>query len=176
MDWVTAVANVTLVILTGFYVRLTYKMLQETKRMVDETHVPEVIVSLKFKEAYSEAGHCYFYTFFCVQNVGTRAARKIKFDKGDLSFAPVHGESLSSLKFVKNGIDTLQPGEMVSDKIVAVVGTWSKIFDDDLYKNRESKVDIGVTYQNLRGTEYSDTFSLDFLKSNAPNTQQIDIP
>ncbi len=138
---------------------------------IDETYIPEIVVSLTFRNWLLHNGDFYLKIFFCVQNIGTRAARKIRF-AGDLSFAPVKGKSLNSIHFIENGSDALRPGEEVSDKIVANRGRWSEIFGDEVDKNRKSKAKIDVTYQNIRKRNYKDDFTLDFNATNAPDIQQ----
>ena len=164
MEWtislIIAGSTLLLVVLTGIYVVIIYKLLQETKRTADETHRPEVVLFLTLEKQQINQRYS-FDTFLCVQNVGTRAARKIWFD-GDFSFRPVSGSSLNEIDFLRNGIEVLISGQTMSARISSVVERLDELQDDDLYKNRQAKVRCDVTYQNIRGTEYSDKFQLDF--------------
>ena len=164
MEWtislIIASSTLLLVVLTGIYVIITHKLLQETKRTADETHRPEVVLFLTLEKRQANQRY-YLDTFLCVQNVGTRAARRIWFD-GDFSFKPAFSSSLKNINFLRNGIEVLVSGQKMSAIVSSVVGRLDELHTDDWYKNKQSRVKFDVTYQNIRGTEYSDNFQLDF--------------
>ena len=171
MELITPITTVVLALLTGIYVYLTYKLLKETKRSIDETNRPEVVVFLKFEDGNTEPASRTLSTYFCnlslcIINVGTRTAYKVKFN-GDLSFKPVNGDPLNQIKSLKDGIPLLIPGQIVTHTI-SYSDRISEIFNDELYENRSSQVEIQVEYQNVGKKEYKDGggFILDFLERN----------
>ena len=157
---IIAGSTLLLVVLTGTYVIITFKLLQETKQTINETHRPEVVLFLTL-ERQQKNQRCYLDTFLCVQNVGTRAARRIWFD-GDFSFKPVYGNSLKEINFLRNGIEVLISGQTMSAKIASVERRLDELHKEDLYKDRQAKVKFDVTYQTFFGKEFSDRFQLDF--------------
>ena len=88
MAWITLIATIVVAIATVVYVWLTHRLLKETKRSIDETDRPEVVVFLKFEDSWTN--HYSYKLSFCVQNIGKRAARKVKFE-GNFSFQAVGG-------------------------------------------------------------------------------------
>lgn len=171
MAWITLIATIVVAIATVVYVLLTHRLLKETKRSIDETNRPEVIVFLDFEEGYSGSPSPTFDNYFCklnlcIMNVGTRTAYKVKFP-GDLSFKPALGDPLNQIKSLKDGIPLLIPGQIVTHTI-SYTDRMGNIFNDEFYKNRSSKVEIYVEYQNIGKKEYKDDggFTLDFLELN----------
>ena len=155
MEWGTIGINFLLMIFTGILMRLTYKMLQETKRAVDETYRPEVVVCLRSETPPKKASY-YFKILFCVQNSGTGAARKVRFE-GDLSFK-LQDISLDEIEFVKNGIDVLVPGEILSKTIF--LGN-KPFHHQEFFEISESRAKINVAYENMNKKGYSQDFTLD---------------
>ena len=82
MEWITLIATIVVAIATVVYVWLTHRLIQLTDR-------PEIAVFLTLERSH-EHGRNYVVKCLCVQNVGTRAARDIRFE-GDFSFAPLEG-------------------------------------------------------------------------------------
>lgn len=98
MEWITVIATVAVAGATVVYVWLTHRLLKETKRSIDETNRPEVVVFLKFEDGHMEPASRALSSYFCklnlcIMNVGTRTAYKVKF-KGDFSFKPAFSEPL----------------------------------------------------------------------------------
>ncbi|MDE0327099.1 MAG: hypothetical protein OXN27_24505 [Candidatus Poribacteria bacterium] len=171
MGWITLTSTVVIAIATVVYVFLTNRLLKETKRSIDETNRPEVVIFLDFEEggtvpASRALGSYFCQLSLCIMNVGTRTAYKVKF-KGDLSFEPALGDPLNQIKSLKDGIPLLIPGQIVSHTI-SYTDSFTNIFNDEFYKNRSSKVEIHVEYQNVGKKEYKDDggFTLDFLELN----------
>ena len=120
---ITALATVLLAYITWRYVRLmkTYvKLTQEnvqlTQEIVEDSYRPEVVICLLYKDVTSIRIELTEYRaasmlILSLKNLGPGVARKIKFE-GDLSFFPYEdGLPISSVNFLKNGIDRLVPGE-----------------------------------------------------------------
>lgn len=161
MEWVTIGINFLLMIFTGILMYLTYKMLQEAKRTIDETCRPEVVVFLRSEIPPKSNSFYYFKILFCVQNSGSGAARKVRFE-GDLSFNP-KDSSLDKIEFVKNGIDVLVPGEMLSKTIF--LGN-RPFHHKEFCEISESKAEINVAYKNINKKGYSQDFTLDLSEIN----------
>lgn len=171
MEWGTLIATGVVAIATMVYVWLTNRLLKETRRSIDETNRPEVVIFLKFEDGHTAPasralGPYLCKLSLCIMNVGTRTAYKVKF-KGDLSFKPAVGNPLNQVKSLKDGIPLLIPGQIVSHTI-SCTDDFINIFNDEFYKNRSSKVEIHVEYQNVGKKEYKDDsgFTLDFLELN----------
>jgi hypothetical protein len=82
MEWITLIATIVVAIATVVYVWLTHRLIQLTDR-------PEIAVFLTLERSHEHERN-YVVKCLCVQNVGTRAARDIRFE-GDFSFAPLEG-------------------------------------------------------------------------------------
>ena len=144
---VIGISTVVLVIVTGYYVYLTRRILEENRMMRLETHKPEIVVSLRPHEAHV---HC---AILCVENVGTGVAREVRFT-GNLS-ARFDGETpLEEIGFLKNGIDTLGPGQKIEHFLVSVL--------ENPHVLEQTPLEIGVTYKDSITPNHDRTFHLDF--------------
>ncbi len=164
MELITTLATVVLAVLTGFYVWLTYRLLKSTER-------PEVAIFLKL-ERFLEHGRNYVERCLCVQNVGTRAARDIRFE-GNFSFVPLEGIPLNNINFLKNGINVLVPKQNVFHRI-SIRKQLMENLNDLVYGDENSKVEINVKYKSFSKKEYKDSFTLDFRELNYYSDQQSD--
>lgn len=166
MELIIVFATVVIAIATVYYAWQTHKLLKETRRSVDEMNRPEVVVFLNFVDGItqeSDSSEDYYCKLsFCVRNVGTRVARKVRFE-GDFSFQPAKGSSLSRIEFIKKGIEILPPGIDVV-QVVSHSNNFFEIYDPDYYQDKSSKVEISVEYLSSGGTLYNDLFALDFLQ------------
>lgn len=171
MEWLndnsgalTVISTFVLVIITGWYAYLT-------RKLVNTTSKPEVIVYLLREKVISglvsekELDQSLFETTvatLCIENVGTGVARKIKFG-GNLAFAPYGGVPLEQIGFLKKGIALLAPGQKIERNQV------SRLTESvDL---SQTPIDIDIVYEDLQGKEYSRTFTLDFSESDLPPLQ-----
>ena len=164
---ITAISTLLLAILTWRYVHLTNKLVtgtndlvKETKRMVDEMTRPDVVALFKNER---DPNTKYFNVTFCVKNEGTHTVRKVKFDV-DPSFK-ANSTVIADIPWVKNGINVLPPGEMVSHSFYKS----SKAPEpEELYENSKSKTEIKVEYEDIFKKEHSDEFPLDLhdIKNN----------
>ena len=151
---VTAIATFFLAIFTGMYVHFTNKLAKktnelviETKRMVDQMNMAEVVVFFK-NEKYSKEKQC--NVFFCVKNVGTQTVRKVRINI-DPSFK-ANNTVIADIKWVKNGINVLPPGEMVSNSIYK---------SSNAYEPNESKTEIKIKYVDIFKREHCEDLTLD---------------
>lgn len=162
IEWLTAIggavvasATVALAIITWRYVRLT-------RQLLEASHKPEVVVYLRAAPTLIRDNLQVNEITFCVKNIGSGVARKIEFGE-NLSFAPYGGEPLESISFVKNGIDLLAPGQERRQSEPNVADPHGDL--------EQLKVTITVTYEDSRGTKYSDAFPLNFTGSDFLPTQ-----
>ncbi len=147
----TAIATGILAVFTGFYVFFTYRLMKETRRMVDEMTRPDVAIYFK-NEKPEKTQSIYFKICFCIKNVGTHTVRKVRFE-GDLAFKP-QDKAIGDIRWVKNGIEVLLPSEMHSDSIY--VATIPKQHSE-FYDISDSKANIKVIYEDIfRGKQCFD--------------------
>lgn len=137
---VIGIATVVLVGITAYYAYLT-------RRLLKANDTPDIAISLRPHEAYLPC------VMFCIENIGTGAARKILFQT-DLSFSADGERTLEEVGFVRNGIDYLGPGQKIEHFLVSVLGKL-----DDLKK---TPLEIGVTYTDSVKRTYQRSFYLDF--------------
>ena len=142
---ITSLATVVLVVITGWYVRLTEKL--------KATYKPEVLVSIDYLERVIRG---VFSMAVSVKNLGQGVARKVKFG-GDISFSPCGNNPLQEIDFLKDGYDVLPPGGGGSCRISGALKPLS-----DFDAQRQTLVVITVTYEDSVKNKYADTFRFDF--------------
>ena len=149
-----AIATIYLAIFTKRYVDFTHelaretnKLVTETKRMVDQMNMADVAVFFK-NEKYSIRKQC--NVLFCVKNVGTQTIRKVRIDV-DPSFK-ANNTVIADIKWVKNGINVLPPGEVMSHSIYR---------SSKAYEPNESKTEIKIKYEDIFKREQFDNLPLD---------------
>ena len=147
IDWlneyngaIIGLATVLLVVITGIYVYLTWRLLKAN-------NTPEIAISLRPHEAHIPC------VMLCIENIGTGAARKVQFQT-DLSFKPDGDSALEELGFLRDGIDYLGPGQKIEHFLVSVLGKL-----EDLKK---VPLEISVTYTDSVRRTYQRDFRLDF--------------
>ena len=147
MDWlnsnsgaITGIATVVLVVITGYYVYLTWRLLKAS-------HTPEIAIFLRPHEVHIKC------LMLCIENVGTGPARGLRFQT-DFSFKPDGKTPLEEISFLKNGITYFGRGQKIEHFLVSVV---EKL--DDL---KRSPLEITVTYRDSTNHKYEDSFHLDF--------------
>lgn len=124
VEIITAYSSLGLLIATGIYVFLTYKLLKLTDR-------PEVIVFLYYEEGVldvqsPEPNRCKLS--LCVQNVGRKTARDITLFFECVSDLPQStADQINQLDFLQNGIQLLPPDKMVYN-IIDYSDRFSHIF------------------------------------------------
>jgi len=143
---VTAFATVVLALLTGWYVRLTYHMLQEAKA----TKEPNVWVDLELTS---------YEVKLMVGNSGSSPARNLRFDiKDNVPWRKIenHEEGFNAIQPIKDGISYLAPDRVLKyeaglidfEKTLNNKNSTVEIilkFDSDIKKNirREFLIDMG---------------------------------
>ena len=158
---ITAIATVALSIFTWHYVKFTRelaeqtnKLVTETKRMVDQMNMADVAVFFRNEKVIAAKNS--FIVFFCVKNVGTQFVRKVRIDV-DPSFKD-RSKVIADIKWVKNGINVLPPGEMFSYQ----VHRGSRPHEPEtFYVNNKSKTEIKIRYEDIFKKEHSNDFTLD---------------
>ena len=147
MDWlnsnsgaITAIATVVLVVITGYYVYLTWRLLKAS-------HTPEIAIFLHPHEVHIQC------LMLCIENVGMGPARGLRFQT-DFSFKPDGETPLEEISFLKNGITYLGSGKKIEHFLVSVIGKLDNL--------KRSPLEITVTYRDLTNHKYEDSFHLDF--------------
>lgn len=80
-------------------------------------------------------------------------------------------KALENIDFLVDGIDTMLPGDTVSERVFGVSGAWDDIFSKDFYQDRDAIFKVDVTYKNLSGVTYKNkAIRLDFAKSVDPGS------
>ena len=162
MEWLNANSGALTVIATFVLVGVTVWYVHLTRQLLKASYKPEVVVYLRASPIFIRENLQVNETTLCVKNSGQGTARKIKFG-GNLSFAPYGGEALESIGFLKNGIDSLAPGQERRQSEPSVADPFGDL--------SQLQVTIQVTYEDSQGEEYFDDFPLDFTESDLLPTQ-----
>jgi hypothetical protein len=143
---VTGVATVVLAILTWKYVRLTGRLVEETRA----ARAPGVVVDIEFDDIMAR---------LVVANRGSSAAHNLRIKVSERNIVwTQHPQDprFADLSPIKNGVSFLPPGRTLSYLVYAL----------DVRKTLESKesgvVDFDVTYQDDSGQSSRRQFSIDF--------------
>ena len=169
---ITALATALLAYITWRYVRLmkiyvqlTQENVQLTQEIVESSYRPEVVICLLYKDTTNvRIGPTEYrgasMLILSLKNLGPGVARKVKFE-GDLSFSPYEDRfPISSVSFLKNGIDRLVPGEeRRSDQYFIA---------DPSGDPNQLQVTITGTWEDLKGKEYCEDFRLNFADAELP--------
>ena len=121
---VIGVATVVLVIITGCYAYLTWRLLKAN-------NTPEIAISLRPHEAHINI------VMLCIENIGTGAAHNLQF-KTLPSSIPNLDIPLEKIGFLKNGIAYFEPGRKIEQFLVSVTGKFDEL--------KQTPLEIGVTY------------------------------
>ena len=108
---VTAVATIVLAVITSRYVRLTDSLLKATYK-------PEIVVYLRLYRKPNTSITVYGIDI-CVENVGPGVARQVMFG-GDVCYKIGRYSRLNSANFIRNGIDTLAPGQKKEHNLILI--------------------------------------------------------
>ena len=114
-----AIATVVLVIITGIYVYLTWRLLKANNK-------PEIAIRLLPHEVHIS------WTMLTIENIGTGPARDVQFET-DLSFAPDGETPLEEFGSLREGIQYFPRGAKIHYFLVSVIGKL-----DELKKNTTS--------------------------------------
>lgn len=131
---------------TVAYAILTWKLVSETRRMRKVQTEPNIFVSIQSKE--------YWIGFIdlIIENIGLGPACNLRFEiKPDFEYSK--GRFLSSLNFMKNGVNRLAPGRKIVYFLTSIIGR------EDL---STAKYEIKVGYENCLGESYKASYILDF--------------
>ena len=169
MEWlndnsgaITTIVTFALTIITTIYVVFTWKILKHTNR-------PEILVNIdwdKLKEGGLTENN--FIAYICVINMGRGTAYDIEFDYDCTYELPVlqqgvPNRTLNEIKFLKDGVGVLGPGEKESE--IAFGGNTTKLLILEQYwKEKQRRAEITVKYKGLEKMKYKSTFTLKFDK------------
>lgn len=152
--FVTAGATIVLAIITWRYVRLTGGLLKATYK-------PQIVVFLHLRGLIRHFDDQVIA--ICVENVGQGMARKVRFG-GNLSFRFRGGISLETVDFIRNGIDTLAPGQTRRSNLYTF-----KRSTPDWDGEKHQPVVISVACKDSMGGDHDDEFILDFNDLDLPS-------
>ena len=138
--------TVVLARITWRYVRLTREILEENRLMRLEAQKPEIAIYLRSHQAHI------VLKYLRVENIGTGPAHDVRF-KTDLSFSADGETRLEEVRFLRDGINYLQPGGNRDCFLSSLVNR------PDLF---EKSLEISVTYKDSMNKEHERCFLLDF--------------
>ena len=142
---ITAVTTIVLAIITWRYVRLTDSLLKATYK-------PEIVV---YPHLYRKPNTSItvYGVDICVENVGSGVARQVVFG-GDVCYKIGKYSRLNSADFIRNGIDTLAPGQKKEHNLTLLTGLGNE-------EQLEPAV-MTVTYKDSMNGDHDGEFTLDF--------------
>ena len=152
IDWlnynsgaVTAILTALVVLVTGVYVYLTYRLLLESKVTREMAMRPVVIVTAEIHEMYMNIIH------LRVRNIGGGAARRICL-RTNRKFMIGKDKSLDDLGLFKRAIPLLGPGQKIE--------TFLKDMADQEV-GKEEPLEVTAKYEAAVGGETEETFVID---------------
>ena len=152
IDWlnynsgaVTAILTLLVVLVTGVYVYITYRLLLESKATREMAMRPVVIVTAEIHEMYMDIIH------LRVRNIGGGAARRICL-RTNRKFMIGKDKSLDDLGLFKRGIPLLGPGQKIE--------TFLKDMADQEV-GKEEPLEVTAKYEAAVGGETEETFVID---------------
>jgi hypothetical protein len=133
-------------IATATYARLTWKLVSETRKMREVQTEPNIFVSIQSKEDWIG------FIDLVIENIGLGAAYNLKFEiEPDFEYSK--GHFLSTLNFMKNGVNRLAPNRKITHFLASLIG------NQELGK---AKFEFTVKYENCVGKSYQKSYILDF--------------
>ena len=152
IDWlnynsgaVTVILTALVVLVTGVYVYLTYRLLLESKVTREMAMRPVVIVTAEIHEMYMNIIH------LRVRNIGGGAARRICL-RTNRKFMIGKDQSLDDLGLFKRAIPLLGPGQKIE--------TFLKDMADQEV-GKEEPLEVTAKYEAAVGGETEETFVID---------------
>lgn len=143
---IIAVLTFVLAIITGIYAYLTWKMVNETKRMREIQSEPNISVYFKSKDEYIG------FIDLIIRNIGRGPAFNIK-----LSVSPDFQYSdrmnISELNLFKNGIHHLAPDQQISFFLNSLPAM--------IEKKLCMRFDISVKYEDTVGNGFQNSYNID---------------
>ena len=149
-EWLMVIVTLILVVITGVYVWLTWKMVKINQETLKISNTPEVRVFLTKSPQRSKL----VTIDLCVQNIGTGFAFYIEFSGNFGSFQRgFTDDTLADLDIIKNGIHFLGPGKRYQIPI------YYDFKPEDLPDNI---LTANVTYEDPTKESHSKTYPLNF--------------
>jgi hypothetical protein len=143
---ITLVFAFAVTVSTIVYAYLTWKLVNETKRMRKAQTDPEISISLIQNDKTSID-----FIDLVIENIGLGPAYNIKFTV--LSEFKLKNLLLSEVGFIKSGIAYFAPKRPMN------LWVGSFIHDEKL---ENKSIELNVTYSNSRGEQFNDKFTLNF--------------
>lgn len=138
---------------TVVYAYLTWKLVVETKKMRETQTEPKVIIRIDPREDWLN------FIDLSIQNIGSGTAHNISFEIDTVNSTNPSSsliKELYEINFIKKGIGFLPPGKRISTFYTSMV----EGFED----KGKSVLSVKVSYRSETGTEYNETFLLNFVE------------
>ena len=142
IDFLSSISTIVLVMLTGWYTYLTFKMLRSTNQ-------PKIVVRLQSNEVHLEC-----LINIIVENIGTGPAWDIKLKPNFPSTSELFNLPLENIGFVKHGIAYLGSGQTKESFLTSIIGKFEK--------QKENPVKVDVTFKDSTGRPHEGSFFLNF--------------
>lgn len=144
---INALLSVLLVLITGVYVLLTWRLVAESRELRRAQASPEIAISLRPYEGGIN------FTLLRIENLGGGPALRVRLQT-DWQYEEGNRSRLSEVGLFKNGIGYFPPGAKIEHFIANVIGHL-----EDL---KRQPLRIDVEYADLFGRTHSRAFTLDF--------------
>lgn len=138
-----AIIGIAIVLLVGvisYYVYLTWRLLKAN-------NTPEIAISLRCHGVHVSL------VMLCVENIGTGAARNLRFVTKPSSI-PCLDIPFEKIGFLKGGIAYFEPGRKIEQFLVNVIDKYDEL--------KQIPLEITVKYKDVVDREHERTFHLDF--------------
>ena len=143
----TFISSLLVAIVTGVYVVLSWRLLQESKKMRILQNQPRVSIT------FEPEGHQINLIDLVIKNTGLGPASDLRFRLQSDS-EMIEGMPLSEVGLIKNGLSYLGPQQEFRF-LLAILYAATK-------EQMEQPVIITVQYNDTFNTQYSNTFTIDF--------------
>jgi hypothetical protein len=146
---IIAILTFVLAVSTGIYAYLTWRMVNETKRMREIQSEPNISIYFKSKEEYIGL------IDLVIKNIGLGPAFNIDF-KVNPDFKYTDNKNISELNLFKNGLNHLAPNQ----EIIFFLNSLPIILEQKL----PLSFDITVNYENVMKKKFQNTYNIDLLE------------
>lgn len=132
---------------TVIYAVLTWKLVDETRKMREIQTEPKIAVTAEIHEKH------FNFMNLKIQNIGLGPAYNIRLSLLK-DFEYDLGEFVSEMGFIKNGIRYLFPGQKIETFLTSML--------EDYERKIKDSFEIEVIYQNAHGKDIRDVYEISF--------------
>jgi hypothetical protein len=148
-NWVIAGLTLSLVVITGIYAYLTWRLAKSAERTIEESQRGALFVTLKFRQGGPIAQ-------LHIGNMGRSTAEKCTFSLSTEVFDVSESEKLNDKPFFSGGACSLPPGASVEFALPVAPAYFSKMGSQGYPPNFR----VNYEYSSL-GKKYKETSSID---------------